>query len=266
MRFRGIGVIVLCLLAGWVYSAAELSVREGPPPAPLGWELHPTPGFNPSIESFLVDVSQNQIQPDRAPWQEWGASAVQAITGIYLDDRWAAFREYIARILVTDPSGKGKAFLNERVRGLLSPGHLKGKKQEFHDLANVLDSGLSDTVLSFVRESLKTVSEKAECSPEEMELAHEELWLLYGPRSSSVDAFFEQLAQQGNEALREMSIVRMSRIHPEKSAEYARKLLAETGDAERKMRLQVYLEESAAHTRAQEPMSKILDREHGKNN
>ena len=265
MGCRGIRMVVFCMGAGWMCSSEGLSISNVPPPfPPAGWESRVTPGFEPSLESVIINVSEHRPLPERAVWDGWGPKASEALFTIYCQEPWALFRPFITRILLTDPSGQGKGFLKARMGKLLTEGDLKANEEEFRCLLYAIGPSLGDEAVPLVRESLQALSARQECSSEEIGRARREVSVLQIARTRTADDLLEQLALQGNEPLREVCIAALGGVRPEVSVECARKLLAETGDAAMKARLEAHIEQYAPYARAQEPMLKILEQEQGK--
>jgi hypothetical protein len=230
----------------------------------VGWESRVTPGFEPSLESVIINVSERRPLPDRAIWDGWGPKASEALFTVYCQEPWVLFRPFIRRILLTDPSGQGKGFLKARVGKLLSEGDLKASQEEFEGLLYAVGPSLGDEAVPLVRESLQDLSVKQECSSEEIERARREVSVLQIARTRTADDFLEQLAKRGNESLRQICINALGDVRAGVSVECARKLLAETGDSAMKTRLEAHIEQYAPYARAQEPMSRILEQEQGK--
>jgi hypothetical protein len=246
-------------------SSGGLSIVYEPPPfPPAGWESRVTPGFEPSLESVIISVSERRPLPERAVWDGWGPRASEALFTLYCQEPWVLFRPFITRILLTDPSGQGKGFLKARMEKLLTEGDLKANEEEFRCLLYAIGPLLGDEAVPLARESLHALSAKQECSSEEIGRARREVSVLQIARSRTADDFLEQLAKRGNESLRQICINALGGVRAAVSVECARKLLAETGDSAMKTRLEAHIEQYEPYARAQEPMSRILEQEQGK--
>jgi hypothetical protein len=98
-------VSLFFLSAGTIASASFAP----PPEAPAGWEANQTPGFDPSVESVLVERSR-EIPPlfftadsARPFWDKWGPAAREVLFRLLAAPEWERFQYWIGSLLVACP-------------------------------------------------------------------------------------------------------------------------------------------------------------------
>ena len=99
-------ILVICvLLSTTAFSLSPPHVPK-PPLPPLGWEEEITPGFEPSIESVLVNYAQAEnLSKRNEHTASWGENAIPVLMRLSENPKWADYttiiQEYIA--LLNDP-------------------------------------------------------------------------------------------------------------------------------------------------------------------
>ena len=248
------------LIGGWT-AATALSLAP-PPLPPLGWEARTAPGFEPSIESVIIELSQyKDVLSETDVWKAWGAKAVDVLAALYEDDSWSNFGRPIRTLLLAEPSGPGKEYLLQRLIRLVSDPSLSVDHFEYNDLLYPLGPMLGNSALDLVHNSLQNFAASQDLSAEEKDLAKNHISLLRHVKTMEAEDYLERLAVEGNWDVREMCIRALVDKRKAESVTLARKLLEETEDDEMNKRLENLIRYHMPLLRAQEPMSIILERE-----
>ena len=96
----GLWILIAFALAGLTPPSFD---NSGPLP-PIGWEKDVIPGFEPSIESVLIRMSNYQNRPTQdelaATWEEWGTEGVAALVKLIGEEQWKPFTEYAEQLLI----------------------------------------------------------------------------------------------------------------------------------------------------------------------
>ena len=195
------------------------------PPGPVppdSWETRVIPGFEPSIESVLVQYPYPSADVLRRSAESWGPEAAPALIRLYEDSRWAAFRPTIIGLLTYVQGQEARAWLMAKFKALVSSGELPDESRlEVYPVAHALAERGGDEVFDLLAEQ----------------------------------------AKNGEGPFRYAAISALSTMGGEKVLELFRTMAVRMGNEGKAGGLDFYIQQLEGRTRAREPMSNILERE-----
>ncbi len=247
------GIVFLGLCA-----AADL---VPPPPGPVGWEQEITPGFEPSIESAVINRSYDFDNKSPEIAKQWGPGAFPVLVKLYEDPRWRAFRGTIVRFMVyADPQEADRYFADAFDRLMAAP----PEQREKSDLSKALAFGGAPPgpkIVKAARDHFKRIAGKPECTQQDQQDLGIIAGVLATSQSDEDNQLLVEFARQGSEFVRCTSICWLTPHKYEQAKALSEPFLAEAQDPKLKDRVVKALESSAPSARAAEPMSRILELE-----
>ncbi|HUW62912.1 MAG TPA: hypothetical protein VMZ06_18045 [Candidatus Bathyarchaeia archaeon] len=215
MKAHILTVLSVTFLLAATPASASLAL---PPDPPAGWETSQTPGFDPSVESVLVDAARNRVlgftaESARPVWEKWGPGATDVLFRLLETPVWNGFDHSIVSLLFAGP------FPETRAR---------------------------------IEKELYQIAEGPDLSREAMNCLN--VLLLRFPRTPDSLPVLMRLSKSPHPDVVERAIFHFSLIRTEESLAAARDALERLPE-ERRTRALVQIDHGYAQIRAHEPMA-----------
>jgi hypothetical protein len=231
-------------------------------PPPEGWEKEITPGFDPSIKSYIFEPGHDWTKPALVErMAAWGPErATPVLIRLYQDGRWTRYRASVAQLLSAANTEEAGAFYLDRMQRLMQgDAPPQDISQEWSTLINQCPPSVQDRFDTLALEYLNAASTMPNLS-EHQDYVMKTLCLYFGPsKKPEARAALERYAENGTAPLRWIAIQSMRAYNRRRAYEMAKAFANNTLNESLKEEARRYIEWEGGSLRAQEPMADVIN-------
>lgn len=250
--------VSVLFIIGVVVAVPAFGKMAPRPALPEGWQGQITPGFDPAIESKLVECTETHDPVQDATslvclMQQWGPGATAVLIRLYTTPGWEQVQGGMWKLMAAAPNDEARQFFTERVRELCTSAQSMFYSREFFIMYGVptLKSLLTDEAAEILATGLARLDAQEGDMTDEARFFAGFLGVLDHP--ALIDALREKTVN-GRESLRRWYAAGLGVNHPGLALELVRKAYEETKDDKVKMDLADFIDVDCGRLRAREPI------------